>query len=533
MKNRIKFVFFIVLSSIIILCIRLFKISVLDIDKYAVTAQSQRAQSVILNEERGIIYDKNMIPLTNTDLQPYIVLIKEECSDVKEFENIVGQEVTDEEIQVFPLDSEYIDLKKLLQLKGVKIANNFNRYNKYSVLSHLIGYYHDENNCLGIEKSLNQYLKRGKNNKVAVFTDARGNIIPGLGLNTPTHRNLQGIKLSIDYHIQKICENVMDESIKKGAAIVVDASNGDILSMVSRPNFNQNDIASHLNSQDSDLINRAIQNYDIGSIFKIVILSRALDKGIVTKDSKFVCHGKTVIAGKEYYCHNPNGHNEETLSEAFAYSCNIPFYEIGQALGISSIIDQAKKFGFGEKVLNIIDEESSGVLPTTKNNLPGEIANISIGQGNLLVTPLQIANMIYTIINDGTRDNLNLFKGIVASNGIDIDEDNINSSDEEIKNVISISSARIIKNMMKEVIEYGTGKGAQHDKIKLAGKTSSAETGWQENGEFLTHGWFAGFFPADNPKYICVIFAENGKSGSNSAVPAFKSIAEKIHEIYN
>lgn len=532
MKNRIKIVFSALILAVFVLCIRLFKVSVIDIDKYAVTAHTQRSQGVVLDDERSIIYDRNMIPLTNTDLRPYIVLVKEQCTDIPKFEEITGVKVSEDNIQIFPLDSEQTDLKQLLSLDGVSITNSFARYNKYSVLSHLVGYYHDEDNCSGIEKALNKYLEKNKSNKISVFTDARGNIIPGLGLDTPVQNDLGGIKLSIDYHVQKICESVMDEHIDKGAAIVVDASNGDILSMVSRPDFDQTDIASYLNSSDSELVNRAIQNYDIGSVFKIVILSRALDKGLVTKDSKFVCHGKTVIAGKEYYCHNLNGHNEETLSEAFAYSCNIPFYEIGQALGISEIVEQAKNFGFGEKVLNIMDEEAAGVIPSKENNLPGEIANISIGQGKLLVTPLQIASMMYTILNNGTKTNLNLIKGVVGSNGTDIHPFEEQQNSEE-KNIISMSSARVIKKMMQEVIEYGTGKGAALEKVKLAGKTSSAETGWQENGEFLTHGWFAGFFPADTPKYICVIFAENGKSGSNSAVPAFSSIAEKLHQIYN
>lgn len=533
MKNRIKFVLSVLILGILVLGIRLFKVSVLDIDKYSVTAQTQRSQGVVLSKERGIIYDKNMIPITNSDLKPYIALVKEQCPDIPRFEEITKLKVSDDNIQLFPLNSECIDLRQLLSLSGVSIINNFARYNKYSVFSHLIGYYYDENNCSGIEKALNKYLMRNKLNKVSVFTDARGDIIPGLGLDTPAQDDLGGIKLSIDYHIQKICEIVMDEHIKKGATIVADASDGDILAMVSRPNFDQTDIASYLNSTDSALVNRAIQNYDIGSVFKIVILSRALDKGLVTKDSKFVCRGKTVIAGKEYYCHNLNGHNEETLSEAFAYSCNIPFYEIGQALGISEIIEQAKNFGFGEKVLGIIEEEAAGIIPSKENNLPGEVANISIGQGKLLVTPIQIADMMYTILNNGRRGKLNLVRGIVGSDGTELREFEPERQTPEEKSVVSMSSARVIKKMMQEVIEYGTGKGAELEKIKLAGKTSSAETGWRENGEFLTHGWFAGFFPADNPKYICVIFAENGKSGSNSAVPAFKSIAEQLHQLYN
>ncbi|MDR0406324.1 MAG: peptidoglycan glycosyltransferase, partial [Clostridiales bacterium] len=224
----------------------------------------------------------------------------------------------------------------------------------------------------------------------------------------------------------------------------------------------------------------------------------------------------------EFACNNKTGHGQITLEEGLAHSCNVVFYTVGQRLGIEKISRRAKEFGFGERVLKIDAlNESPGHMPSDKNSSPRDVANISIGQGTVAATPLQIADLFCTIANDGIRRQLTLVKGIVGENGVARDMD-----PATVGRVISKDTAKTLRNMLVSAVRYGTGTGADIDGWGAGGKTGSAETGWELDGETMTHGWFAGFFPADSPQYVCVVLAENGKSGGKAAAPVFKEIGE-------
>lgn len=371
--------------------------------------------------------------------------------------------------------------------------------NQNGVLSHLIGYVSEGGN-FGLEKAFNDVL--------AV---------------DPENKTYSGIKLSVDYHIQKITEEALDNNEITGAAVVVDVESGDILAMASRPNFQMENMAEYMNSQNGELLNRALSPYDAGSVFKVVVASAALENGY-SEDLRFQCDGEMDIDGLEFVCSKKEGHGNISFPEALALSCNCAFYEMGETIGESAISACARNFGFGQSVLNIPGlDEAIGFIPDNRHATPREIANLSIGQGQVMVTPLQVADMLCTIANGGMRKQLTLIKGFVDDDG----------SCQDVKpvtlgRVVNPETARMVKSMLICGVQYGTGAGAYIDGWGAGGKTGTAQTGWLKDGEPMTHGWFAGFFPEENPKYVCAVLAENGQAGSVSAVPVFKEIGENI-----
>ena len=160
-----------------------------------------------------------------------------------------------------------------------------------------------------------------------------------------------GVKLTVDYHIQKIVENILDSERKNGAVIVADVESGDIVAMASRPNFNQKDIDEYLDRDDMVLYNKAVQvAYPPGSLFKTVVLLTALEEDLSYVDKSFYCKGYEQINNVTIKCNNVDGHGHINLKEAFSKSCNSAFIQLGQELGSKKIIDMSKKLGFGEKI---------------------------------------------------------------------------------------------------------------------------------------------------------------------------------------
>lgn len=476
--KRVKIVFSLFLAAAVLLTSRLFYIGVIKNKSLAEQAVAQRTQSISFESPRGIIYDKNMVRITNAQMQ----LV---CSGDTPY---------------------YIDEK----------SGGF--------LSHVIGYISPDGKGSGIEGAFDYVLAPDGKSKISYLKDINNNRTSE-GYAVDTKKSYKGIALTIDSHIQKITEDAMDKFGINGAAVVVDCESGGIAAMASRPTFDRTNLASYLNGTDGELVNKAICAYNPGSVFKIVVAAAALENSI-GENGRYFCDGTAEIDGTEFACHNEEGHGEQDLCLAFANSCNCAFYKIGSEVGAEQIYKYASAFGIGSEVLRINGiYENTGFVPKAASSA-AELANISIGQGDVMLTPLQAADMLCTICNGGVRRQIALIKGIVDENG-----ECREVASSETGRIIGESTARKLTEMMKAAVESGTGTAAQLEKCSAGGKTGSAETGWIKNGNLMQQGWFAGFFPSDNPKYVCVVIAENGKSGSSSACPVFKEIGDKICKI--
>lgn len=519
---------------------RLFFIQIIKGNDYHSCAKNQWFKEIPVGIKRGKIYDRNRRLLTNREEKKYLIIYPEyflpsdenmkiisDITKVSPYELKNRKLTRNRSIKLEIKNDEKEFIKKAMNIKGVYPIEYNNRYGKKSIAAHVIGYINkiDNTGKKGIEKMYDELLKENQIAKVnAVVVDAQKKIIPGLGYKrTYEGSNEKGknIVTTLDERIQKIAEEELEKLHKNGSVVVLDAKSGEIVAMVSRPNFDQNNVAAYLQSNNKELYNRAIQiGYPPGSIFKIIVTAAALENEI--KEDYFFCKGYEEIEGTTIKCwrFDKGGHGELNLEQAFAVSCNAAFIQLGQKVGGEKIVDMAKKFGLGSKTDIGVYEEIPGRLPSEEYMKGAGIGNISIGQGTLEVTPLQIAKATAIIANGGIDKGVYLIKEIIDDDGKLIKK----NEKRDPKRVISYDTAKKIQKMMEKVVVEGTARNKGLG--KTCGKTGSAQA--KSNGKEIVHAWFTGFFPGNDPKYVIAIVVEDGISGGKSAVPIFRNIKNRI-----
>lgn len=538
--NRIFKLLFISFFIFSLLIGRLYWLQIVNHDSLKSQVLKQRGKEISLSPNRGIIYDKNLIPLTNRERITNVFVFRNSIVNDKSIRNFIIKNTTfnEKELDEYIKDKGtivHIPLKFNIQSisnKNMFVADKILRYGNKNILSHVIGYINKSENRgkTGIEKVYDEILRNEEDNSLYIEVDEKKNIILGKEYNVSKKTNSMdpnGVKLTIDYHIQKIVENILDEDKKNGAVIITDVETGDIVAMASRPNFDQDDIDKYLDREDMALYNKGIQvAYPPGSLFKIVVLLTALEEDLSYINKKFYCKGYEKINNVVIKCNNINGHGHVSLKEAFSRSCNSAFIQLGQELGSDKIISMAKKLGFGEKINIGLSEEIKGNLPSGDELQGPAIGNISIGQGSIEATPLQITNMMMIIVNKGVKKGLSIIDGITDRDGYMIKK----FMREKEERVISEKSSQILQDYLVDVVLNGTARSLDLKEIGGAGgKTGSAQA--VLNRREIIHGWFSGFYPEKNPKYVVTVFIEGGLSGSQSAVPIFEKIIKEINRI--
>ncbi|WP_026894139.1 peptidoglycan D,D-transpeptidase FtsI family protein [Clostridiisalibacter paucivorans] len=521
---------------------KLFWIQIVKHREYQDEAMIQRNSEIRIYPARGVIFDRNLIPLTNRERHNTIFIIRDLVKNNDEVLNYLEKEFHIKRKSIINENKAVVeyavnkDISNIERYPGVFTENIVERYSDDNILSHVIGYINESENRgeTGLERVYNDILVSNSDYGKLIFqTDGKKRIIPGAGYLGTFKRDLRipnGVKLTIDYHIQKIVEEIMDEKKINGAVIVTDAESGDILAMSSRPNLDVRNIESHMYSKYMDFYNKAIEvEYPPASIFKIVVLLAALEDPMIDINEDFFCSGYELVGDKKIKCHsyNSGGHGNITIREAFYHSCNSVFIQMGKKLGAKKIVEMAKRLGFGEKVQIELLEEKKGNLPKGDELLGPAYGNISIGQGKVEVTPLQINNLTMIIANNGIKKDLRLVDSIVNANGITIKEI---FRDDDVR-VIDGYYTYIVKKMMEGVVEKGTARNyISLEKFGgAAGKTGTAEAIMNEKA--VKHGWFSGFFPKEKPKYVVTVLVEDGVSGGVSAAPIFNDIIKNIVNI--
>lgn len=389
-------------------------------------------------------------------------------------------------------------------------------YNYGNLYSHIIGY---------------SYRDYGKSNLELYYNNVLLNISESAALNelrNLVEPNSEGntLKLTIDHHLQEYSRNLMKG--KKGAVVAMNPTTGEIYAMVSLPDFNpstlREDWGNIVEDENSPLLNRAISGlYQPGSTFKVVTATAALENDISL--GEYNCTGTTIIDGYQLKDYDGKGHGTIGLNEALAYSCNPYFAETGVKLGIDRLSEIAEKF--------MLNKEIPFDLPVKKSSFPKkgnigktDIAATSIGQGKVLVTPLNMALIASGIANKGDIMKPVLVKEVISKDGKVIDS----FEAEVISRATDIFTANELKNMMVDVVNVGTGKNAKIKDIRVAGKTGTAE-----NPSGNDHAWFIGFAPAEDPKIaIAVILEEEGSTGGQKAAPIARNImVEALNTINN
>ncbi|SHJ49542.1 peptidoglycan D,D-transpeptidase FtsI family protein [Paramaledivibacter caminithermalis] len=541
-KKRLLTVFSIIAIVLFMLTSRLLYIQIIKREEYSKKAFKQWFCIMETIVDRGIIYDRNGKSLTSNVKEKFLVLepgFKLYDKDTENISKLTGTKREDiinmlsrgKKIELLINNYNEKLIIEMLRNKGVAIIERTKRYTDNGIASHVIGYINKSTNngVSGLEKYFNKELVENREKRVGAITDAQNRIIPGFGYiliesDEDTNKN---IITTLDREIQQICEEELDEKNYTGSVVVLDSRSGDILAMVSRPNFRQDDISSHLESDEKELYNKAVQiSFPPGSVFKIIVAAALLENNTIDLNDKLICQGYEMLGVNMIKCnsYNRGGHGELSFEEAFALSCNSAFIKAAQMLGGEKLIEMADRFGIGRKTGIKLEEETGGILPSIDYVKGPGIGNVAIGQGTIEVTPLQVARFTNVIANDGIDVGVRLVKGIVKNNGELLKEYN----DKENNRVISSDTASKIKKMMRAVIEEGTGKRAQIQGVESYGKTGSAEA-VGKYGETV-HAWFTGFFLGKKSEYVVTVIVEDKGSGGRIATPIFSNIAKKMLE---
>lgn len=381
----------------------------------------------------------------------------------------------------------------------------------------------------GVEEKYDYYLRQEEGG-LSVEVDYRGRLVRMLGFMAP--RNGKDIQLTINLEIQKIVDDSLEG--KKGCAVVMDPYSGEVLAMSSAPTFNpaifvgnkDSAISSVISDSDAPLINRAISSsFPAGSIFKVIVATAALETKKINLNTSFLCEGKATIGRKDFACWDVHG--MQSVIPAIAHSCNVFFYRTGLMAGPQPIYEYAVKFGLSHNTSFELPYETGGFIPSPLWRkvsrlgrwFDGDTANLSIGQGDVLVTPLQIARVMTVFANNGYLVTPYIVKSI---DGVDISKHQKKSVYLKLKD----KTLDDVRKGLRQVITdpKGTGNVLSGVGVTVAGKTGTAQA---PPGQ--PHAWFVGFFPYKNPKYVICVLLERGGPGYWSCIVA-KGIIEKMKE---
>lgn len=362
------------------------------------------------------------------------------------------------------------------------------------------------------------------------------------------------VYLTIDFDLQRRAEQYFIENEFVGSAVALDPRNGEVLAMVSSPAFNPNvysrrftpDVWRTIASNPFKVeLNRAIQGlYSPGSVFKAVMAMAGLSEGAIDTSTSFFCGGSAVFFGRRFRCYNKNGHGDVSVANALKVSCDIFFFNVGARLGVDRIAEYAHKLTFGEISKIDLDGEKPGLVPSTqwanvkqhRKWYPSETISVAIGQGPLIVTPLQVANMMAAISNGGTVYRPHVVKMIEKVNP-DGHVERLQVASEVLHTVtLPPKAIETVKLGLWKVVneEGGTGSNARIEGLNVSGKTGTvqviAQHGWVKTEglpyKYKDHAWFASYAPKDNPQMVVVVFVEHGGHGGVDAAPLAKLLYE-------
>lgn len=530
MTRRVLTVFLLFAAANLALLIRIGYINNSD---YSVRADSVKYSSYLINEKRGYIYDVNMRPMVNTKTDYYIA-----AAPNSESRNALKESLSAGEF--LKIENNFTSGKPILlktdsELKtgsGIMSFKSYERYSDSDPAQNLIGYLDSSGNgAFGLEKIYDSFLNENSGSLKVLFpVSASGVSLSGaqIRIKDDNYYSKAGVVLTIDKNVQSICENALrDNNITTGCAVVLDVRDNSITALATAPSIDRNHLQKSMIDENSPFVNRALSAYSVGSVFKPIVAAAALDSGI-SENMTVECDGKINVNSRVFNCHKNDGHGVLDMAGATAVSCNEYYITLGLETGAEKIIDLASSLGLGKEI-NLADSlicEGGNLPDKSEIDSAPALANLSFGQGTLMASPLQIAGVYSAFASSGIYRTPYLIKCFTDENGAVT-----KYYKNETKNrVITESVCKKIQSMLELTVTDGSGKNAKPEKNTAAGKTATAQSGWYENGEEVLHTWFAGYFPAENPRYIIVVMNEHGKYSSTDCAPAFKTIADGIYD---
>lgn len=508
----------------VVFCLFLFSVlRIISIDSrnYDELQTEQSSYTIAVGSPRGSILDTNGVAITNSKMQT-IAAINPTAAAINAVKGTLEGEEADRVLTLLTSGKPAVCvLPYEIECDGITCINVPVRVTENTVAHHIVGYLDGDGlGADGIEYAYNDLLSDENVLTAAFSVNGKGEVLLGVEptFSGGTEKLSNAVWLTLDINIQKKLEK-LSAPLLSGAVLVAETKTNKIRAAVSLPDFSPSDISASLTGENSPMLNKTLNCYNIGSAFKPCIAAAAIEENL--GDYTVECSGKTVIEKRTFNCHKTDGHGIQSLKDAIKNSCNCYFYELSCKLGSNKIYKAAEIFSLGGKI------KLGENLFTANANLPGKgqltsssaMANFGIGQGDIMLSPISMLNLYSAIANGGKYYMPSIVEKTTESG---------KTRDFDIKSptrVMNKDTADIIKTALIEVIESGTGTAAKSEKVTAAGKTATAQTGRRyEDGTEITNSWFCGFFPADNPKYTCIIMADGRYEKSPAEI--FKEISE-------
>ncbi|MDI9392609.1 MAG: penicillin-binding protein 2 [Synergistota bacterium] len=545
----------IIMVSLVVLVVALFRLQVLQSDLYVNLAARNRLRLVRMPPARGRILDVNGTVLA-TNVQTFDLMVypldlqdKETAEEVSRFLKARGIPLEVEQMlervrKEFTVPYRAVTLLPdltLAQLSSLVSDPDFPRqlfpvpvwrrvYPAGPLVAHVLGYVGevtreelerfspgdyrggDHVGKGGVEEFYESVL-RGTPGQEAIEVDARGRKVKRVGFIEPGQG--EDLELALDLGAQRLASELMAGRV--GAVFAMDVHNGNVKVLFSSPNFDANPLAWGISSREWNelmrdpvrpMLNRVIAGtYPPASTFKVVPAFAALAENAVTRRTTFTCTGGMRVGNRFFRCwKRDGGHGPVNVVKGLRDSCDVFFYQAGLRTGIDALVKWGAVFGVGEPTGIDLPGEARGNIAGPAWKLerfrerwyPGDTANYSIGQGFLLLTPIQLARIYAAIANGGKLVTPRLLKGAKTSVSLQLPE----------------GPLAIVKEGIEEVVLRGTGRRAGQYGVSVAGKTGTAE-----NPHGDDHAWFVGYAPVENPRYVAVALVEAGLHGSSAAGP--------------
>ncbi len=542
------------------------RLQIFQADKYRELALNNRIRRVALSAPRGVIHDRNGEVLVGNRPSYDVELVLDEVKDLGQMAKDLGDilQVDPQDILRRVKSGRYLPylpvivardvgverLSRLLEtrkdLAGINIAvRAIRNYTHGSLAAHVLGTVglispgeyqrwkehgygpQDIIGKTGIEMVFNAELV-GRAGGMQVQVDSRGVKDKVLGYKIPVKG--ADLTLTLDLHLQQAAENLLTG--KRGAVVAVDIATGEVLAMASAPTYDPSvfveasgnkDRLAILRDSKKPIVNRAIAGvYPPGSVLKTMVSLAGLESRAINQDTRYYCPGEFQLGETTFHCWRKHGHGTVDMEEALKYSCNVFFYHAGLQTGETRIQAMVRAFGLGDRTGIALPGEAHGLLPTEEwkkiNGLgswrKGDTVNLAIGQGYMLVTPIQMAAMGAALGSGGiwrTPIIVREPRAAPFAREISVEKENLKKVRQGMIRVVNDKDA--------------TGYAAHLDNILIAGKTGTAQTRADRKSK-KDHAWFVGFAPAEAPRIAVAVVLEGVGSGGLNAAPAAKQLFE-------